>query len=157
MHRRSFLFLPALGLGACDAPTGAPAAIREPPPGKAQVYLIRPRTVVGSGNVLISQVNGQTVSQLQVGQYTIVPVDPGLTVVTMRNRIQGPLPLLVLRGLQEAAGFQEVGRVTLAAGQTAFMEYHWVRWTDEAEASRLLGAGPTYVVPVAEAGVPVPA
>lgn len=152
MHRRSFLLLPVLGLAACDAPTGAPAAIQDPPPGKAQVYIIRPRTVVGSGNVLMTQINGETVSQLQVGQYTIVPVEPGQTVLTMKNRVQGPLPLLDVRLLQELGGFQEVGRVTLAEGQTAFMEYHWVKWTDQNEASRLLGAGPKYVPPIGPAG-----
>ena len=157
MDRRTVLLFPFLALAACGAPapTGPPAALKAPPPGTAQVYIIRPRTMVGAGNLLITRVNGAVVSQLQVGPYTIVPVDPGETVLTMRNRIQGPLPLLVLRAMQEVAGFQEIGRVNLAAGQTAFMDYHWVRWTDADEASRLLGAGPTYVPPVNLAGPPV--
>ena len=70
---------------------------------------------------MITRVNGASVSQLQVGQYTVVPVEPGKTVLTMRSRIQLPLPLLDLRLLQEIAGLQEIGRVTLAAGQSAFM------------------------------------
>lgn len=156
MLRRLFLLLPILALTACGAPapTGPPAELRPPPPGKAQVYIIRPRTIVGSGNVLITQVNGATVSQLQVGQYTIVPVEPGETVLSMRNRVQGPLPLLVLRAMQEIVGFEEIGRVNLKAGETAFMDYHWVRWTDADEASRLIGAGPTYVPPAGPAGPP---
>ncbi len=156
MLRRLFLVLPLFILTACGAPapTGPPVELRKPPPGKAQVYIIRPRTMVGSGNLMITRVNGAPVSQLQVGQYTIVPVQPGETVLSMRSKIQGPLPVLVLRALQEAAGFQEIGRVNLAAGQTAYMDYHWVRWTDAEEASRLIGAGPTYVPPVGPAGPP---
>jgi hypothetical protein len=148
--RRAFGLLIFLTLAACGAPapTGPPVAIQSPPPGKAQVYIIRPKTIVGSGNLMITRINGVVVSQLQVGQYTIVPVEPGEVVLTMRNRIQVPLPQLDLRLLKEIAGFQEIGRVTLAAGQTAFMEYHWVKWTDADEASRLLGAGPAFVAPV---------
>ncbi len=112
--------------------------------------------MVGAGNLMITRINGAPVSQLQVGQYTVVPVDPGETVLTMRNHIQVPLPLLDLRLLQEIAGFQEIGRVTLGPGQSAFMDYHWVRWTDEAEASRLIGAGMTRVPAAGPAGPPGP-
>ena len=137
---------------ACSAPVGAPVAIKSPPVGKAQVYLIRPKTIVGAGNLQITAINGVVVSQLQVGQYTIVPVEPGEVVLNFRERIQGPLPVLDLRLLQEIGGFNEIGRVNLKPGETAFMEYHWVRWTDRDQASRLLGGGATFVSPAAAAG-----
>ena len=150
--RRIFVLISLILLAACGAPTGAPVAIKSPPAGKAQVYLIRPQTVVGAGNLQITAINGAVVSQLQVGQYTIVPVEPGEVVLTFRERIQGPVPVLDLRILQEIGGFNEIGRVTLKPGETAFMDYHWIRWTDADEASRLLGGGPRFVEPVAAAG-----
>ena len=72
-------------------------------------------------------------------------------VLTFRERIQGPLPALELRLLQEIVGFPEIGRVRLQASQTVFMNYHWLRWEDADEASRLLGGGASFVQPVAAA------
>jgi len=153
--RYALIFSILFVLTACaGAPVGPPVEIKAPPAGKAQIYLIRPRTIIGAGNLQITAINGPVVAQLQVGQYTVVPVDPGTTVLTFRERIQGPLPLLDLRLLQELAGFNEIGRVDLKVGQSAFMEYYWMKFVEEDEASRLLGGGVKYVPPVGPAGRP---
>ena len=153
--RYTFFFFILLVLSACaGAPVGPPVEIEAPPSDKAQVYLIRPRTLIGAGNLQITAINGSVVAQLQVGQYTVVPVEPGTTILTFRERIQAPLPLLDLRLLQELGGFSEIGRVNLNAGQSAFMEYYWMKFVDKDEASRLLGGGVEYVPPVGPAGRP---
>lgn len=138
--------LACLILFACSD-SGPPVAIGDPPAGFGQVYLIRPSTPVGAGNVQLIGINGNLAAQLQVGQYTIVPVRPGPVVVSFRERVQG-LPLLIIRALQEIGGFSEVGRTTIAAGESRFMTFPRFDWIDAATASAALG-GMRYVPPAA--------
>jgi hypothetical protein len=148
---RRFVFgIFMLVLAACSD-DGPPVAIQAAPSGKAQVYLIRPSTIVGAGNLQLTRINGITAGQLQVGQYTIVPVEPGEVVVTFRERIQGPLPLLDIRILQELGGFAEVGRTRVEPGQSVFMRFPQMEWITAGQASVIMG-GMTYVAPVGAAG-----
>jgi len=134
-------------LAGCVSDDGPPVAIQDPPPGKAQVWFIRPSTMVGAGNVQLVAINGTPVARLQVGQYTIVPVAPGPVVVTFRERVQ-VLPALAIRALQEIGGYSEVGRTRLAPGQSAFMRFPQFDWIGPGQASAIMG-GMTYVPPLA--------
>lgn len=145
LTRRSVILGGAALLAGC-ADSGPPVALRPAPAGKGQIYLIRPSTIVGAGNTQLIGINGLLVAELQVGQYTIVPVDPGPVVVSFRERAPF-LPVLIVRVLQEIGGFSEVGRTTVAAGQTRAMHFPRFDWLPPAEASVVLG-GMKYVPPV---------
>ena len=86
-----------------------------PPPGGALLYIYRPRTIVGIGNmdVPIIHLDGRRLGRIRIGGYYVIPVPPGQHRLTTTESLLG----------NDTGKIRGDTRFSIAAGSTLYLRY----------------------------------